>query len=75
MVSIEYEPWNFNLEWTLPPNMASALKVGSKISICPGKSHTENCTNDEFVTSSLTILLVDSKNKVSVGDILWKTTL
>ena len=52
-----------------------ALKVGSKMSICPGKSHTENCTNDEFVTSSLTILLVDSKNKVSVGDILWKTTL
>ena len=31
-------------------------------------------TNDEFEMSSLTILLVLSRNNVSFGDILWKTT-
>lgn len=71
-----------------PPKIASASKVPSKKSICPGKSQIWNCTKELLETSKqkvsgqilaplrplLTILLVLSRNKVSLGDILWKTT-
>lgn len=52
----------------------SESKFGSKKSIWPGKSHIWNCTNDEFEMSSLMILFVLSKKRVSLGDILWNTT-
>ena len=41
---------------------------------CPGKSQIENLTNDEFEMSSFVILLVLSRKRVSLGDILWNTT-
>lgn len=53
----------------------SDSKLGSKKSIWPGKSHVENWMKLEFVWSSLTILFVLSRKSVSLGDILWNTTL
>lgn len=57
-----------------PPKIISESKVGSKKSICPGKSHIWNWTKLELDMSSLMILFVLSKNSVSFGDILWNTT-
>lgn len=57
-----------------PPKIVSESNVESIKSIWPGKSQIWNCTKLELLISSFTILFVLSKNRVSFGDILWKTT-
>lgn len=58
----------------VPRKIISQSKVGSKKSIWPGKSQIWKLTKELLETSSLQILLVLSRNRVSLGDILWKTT-
>ena len=50
-----------------PPYVDSGLTASEEVSTCPGKSHTSNCTNDEFAMSLLTSLFVGSRKSVSAS--------
>lgn len=76
MCGVNHRTWESitKISAPVPRKIISLSNVGSKKSICPGKSQIWKLTKELLDTSSLQILLVLSRNSVSLGDILWKTT-
>lgn len=65
-----------NMREPQPLSRAFESQVGSENkSICPAQSYTWNVMKEQQEMSSRFVFVVDSRNKVSCGSILWKTTL